>query len=55
MWPRLAQLTGLARSAIKISLAPHAVLLMPLGGHISHEMHPCGFKALPSVKADLTI
>ena len=27
----------------KISLAPHAVLLMPLRGHTGHEMHPRGF------------
>ena len=29
-----------ARSAIRINLAPHAVLLMPFRGHTGHEMHP---------------
>ena len=32
--------------AVRISLAPHAVLLMPLRGHTGHEMHPYGFTAL---------
>ena len=41
----LAQLTGKARSAICISLAPQAVLLMPLRGHKGHEMHPSGLIA----------
>ena len=44
--PRLAQLTGWARPAVRISLAPHAVLLMPLRGHTGHEMHPRGLTAL---------
>ena len=45
--PRLAQLTGEARSAVRISLAPHAVLSMPLRGHMytGHEMHICGLTA----------
>ena len=33
------------RSAIRINLAPHAVLLMPLRGHTGHEMYPRGFAA----------
>ena len=33
------------KPAIRISLAPHAVLLMPLRGHTGHEMHPRGFTA----------
>ena len=39
---------------VRISLAPHAVLLMHLRGHTGHEKHPRGFTALP-VKADLAI
>ena len=31
------------RSAVRISLAPHAVLLIPLRDHTGHEMHPRGF------------
>ena len=38
----LTQLTGKAGSAVRISLAPHTVLLMPLRGHMDHEMHPHG-------------
>ena len=44
--PILAKLTGKARSAIRISLAFHAVLLMPLRGHTGHKMHPRGLKVL---------
>ena len=43
--PRLAQLTGEARSAIRISLGPRAALLMLLRGHKGHEMHPRGLTA----------
>ena len=35
-----------ARPAVKISLALHAVLLMPLGDHAGHEMCSCGLTAL---------
>ena len=43
--PTLAQLRGKkARSAVRISLTSHAVLLMPLRSHTSHEMHPRGLK-----------
>ena len=45
----LAQFTGEARSAIRVSLAPHAVLLMPLSGHTGHEMHPRGLTASEKV------
>ena len=41
----LEQLTGKARSAVRISLAPHAILLMPLRRHTVHEMHPRGLTA----------
>ena len=44
--PRMAQLTGKSRSAVRISLAPHAALLMALRGHTGHEMHPRGLTAL---------
>jgi len=32
------------RYAIRISLVPHAVLLMPLRGHTGHEIHLRGLK-----------
>ena len=43
--PRQAQRTGEARSAVTISLALHAVLLMPLKGHTGHEMRLYGLIA----------
>ena len=43
---RLAQPTGQAFPAVRISLAPRAVLLMPPRGHTGHEMHPHGLRAL---------
>ena len=44
--PRLAQLTGEARSAIRISLESHAALLMHLRGYTGHEIHPRGLTVL---------
>ena len=37
---------GKARSPVRINMAPHAVLLMPLRGHTGHEMYPRGLTAL---------
>ena len=42
----LAQFTGEARFAIRVGLASHEVLLMPLRGQTGHEMHPPGLTAL---------
>ena len=36
---------GEARSAVRISLAHHTVLLMPLRDYTGHEMHPHGLTA----------
>ena len=40
---------GYARSDVRISFAPHAVLLRPLRDHTGHEMHPRGFTALEKI------
>ena len=42
---------------VHVCMCAHAILLISLGSHKGHEMHPCGLTAWknPPAKADLAI